>query len=127
MPDPPGRVGRELEALPPVELLDSANQAHVPLLDQVEKGEAAADVTLGDRDDESEIGLDQSVLGAWVPPLDQLGEASLVGGAQQRDGRDLLEVGTDGVGRNLDRLALLLIELLRLCALRRVSSWLSGG
>ena len=37
LPDPPGRVGRELEAERVVELLDRADQAEVALLDQVEQ------------------------------------------------------------------------------------------
>src|SRR5437660_1289835 len=37
--DPPGRVGRELEALPPVELLDRVHQPEVALLHEVEEGE----------------------------------------------------------------------------------------
>src|SRR5439155_25041460 len=35
--DPPGGVGRELEAAPPVELLDRAVEADDALLDQVEQ------------------------------------------------------------------------------------------
>src|SRR5687768_12399950 len=35
LPDPPGRVGRELEAAAPVELLDCADQTERALLDQV--------------------------------------------------------------------------------------------
>ena len=58
LPDPPGRVGRELVALAVVELLDGADQAERAFLDQVEEGEAAAEVALGDRDDEAEVGLD---------------------------------------------------------------------
>ena len=38
--DPPGRVGRELEAPAVVELLGGADQAQGPLLDQVEEGQA---------------------------------------------------------------------------------------
>src|SRR5450759_6039124 len=54
LPDPPRRVGRELEALVMVELLDPAHEAHVAFLDEVEEGHAAADVLLGDRHDESQ-------------------------------------------------------------------------
>src|SRR5207302_301860 len=52
LPDPPRRVGRELVALAVVELLDRPDQAERPLLDQVEKGQAAAEGALRDRDDE---------------------------------------------------------------------------
>src|SRR6266508_737463 len=57
LPDPPRRVGRELVALAVVELLDRADEADVPLLDEVEEAHAAADVLLRDGHDEAEIGL----------------------------------------------------------------------
>src|SRR4051794_39099215 len=40
LPDPPGRVGRELEALAVVELLRRANETERALLDQVEEGQS---------------------------------------------------------------------------------------
>src|SRR6185436_15770630 len=55
--DPPGGVGRELEALAVVELLRRANEAERPLLDEVEEGQALVAVVLGDRDDEAEVRL----------------------------------------------------------------------
>ena len=58
--DPPGRVGRELEALGVVELLDRPDQAEVALLDQVEQRQAGGRVGLGDRDDEAQVALDQA-------------------------------------------------------------------
>ena len=64
LPDPPGRVRRELVALGVVELLDRTDQAEVALLDQVEEQHAAAGVALGQRDDQAQVGLEQVVLGA---------------------------------------------------------------
>ena len=61
--DPPGGVGGELEALAPVELLDGVHQAKVALLDQVEERQARRLILLGDRDDESEVGLHEGALG----------------------------------------------------------------
>src|SRR5579883_580331 len=61
--DPPGGVGRELEALAPVELLDGVHEAEVPLLDQVEQGQAGRLVLLGDGDDQAEVGLHEGLLG----------------------------------------------------------------
>src|SRR5205823_12925273 len=58
--DPPGRVGRELEAAPVVELADRAHQAEVALLDQVEERQTVAEVALGDRDDQPQVSLDQA-------------------------------------------------------------------
>ena len=48
--DPPGRVGRELEAAAPVELLHRPDQAQRAFLDQVEERETLVAVVLRDRD-----------------------------------------------------------------------------
>jgi hypothetical protein len=61
--DPPGGVGAELVAAAVLELLDRLHQAHVALLDQVEEGEAAVGVFLGDGDHEAQVGLDHLGLG----------------------------------------------------------------
>ena len=57
--NPPGGVGAELEAALVVELVGGLHQADVAFLDQIQEGQAATDVLLGDGDDEAEIGLDQ--------------------------------------------------------------------
>src|SRR5439155_22782898 len=72
LPDPPGRVGRELEAAAPVELLDRADQSDDPLLDQVEQREAVPLVLLRDRDDEPEVRVDHPLLRRRVALLDRL-------------------------------------------------------
>ncbi len=79
--DPPGRVGRELVAAAVVELLDRPDQAQRALLDQVQQRQAAADVALGDRDDQPQVGLDHVLLGGDVAALDPLRQGDLLGGA----------------------------------------------
>ena len=81
--DPPGGVGRELEALAVVELLDRAHQADRALLDQVHERQALVAVALGDRDHEAEVGVHHPVLGLEVAALDALGELELLGGGEQ--------------------------------------------
>ena len=54
-------IGRELEALAPVELVDGAEQPEVPLLHEVEELEPGRPVALGDRDDEAQVRLDERV------------------------------------------------------------------
>src|SRR5262249_36199243 len=53
--DPPRRVGRELEATLPLELVDAAHQPGVALLDEVQEAHAAVDVLLRIGDDEPEV------------------------------------------------------------------------
>src|SRR5438034_822502 len=60
--DPPRGVGRELVALPVVELVDRAHQTGIAFLDQVEEFQAAVGVALGDRDHETHVRLDHLAL-----------------------------------------------------------------
>ncbi|MGX1252934.1 hypothetical protein RKD48_005445 [Streptomyces ambofaciens] len=117
--DPPGGVGGELVAPGVVELLDRADQPQVPLLDQVQHGQPAADVPLGHRHHEPQVGLDQAALGEAAhddepvevegealvqvgaapqlllgeqPGLHAPGEVDLLGRGQQRDPPDLAQV-----------------------------------
>ena len=78
--DPPGRVGRELEAHLVVELLDRADQAEVALLDQVEQRDAGLRVVARDRHHEPEVRLDQLALGGLVALV-------LAGGRARAPGR----------------------------------------
>src|SRR5581483_7331331 len=75
--DPPGRVGRELVALPPVELLDRAVEADHAVLDQVEQRHAVTLVALRDRDDEPQVGVDHALLRREVAALDTLRQLDL--------------------------------------------------
>ncbi len=61
--DPPGCVGRELEAPAVVELLDRPHETEVALLDEVEQGQARRRVLLGDGHDEAQVRLDEPPLG----------------------------------------------------------------
>jgi hypothetical protein len=124
LPDPPGRVRRELVAAGVVELLDRPDQPQVPLLDQVEEDQAAPDVALRDRHHQPQIGLDQPLLAAGAvgrqplevaavgvrqrvdrvqlllgvqAGLDRLGQLDLVFGRQQRHPADLPQVDPDEV------------------------------
>ena len=125
--DPPRRIGRELEALGVVELLDRTDETEVALLDEVQELHAATGVALGERDHEAEVRAEQvalrtlAVLGdplqlaAVGRPLlgvrhvrelllrEQAGldahrELDLLRGVEQRDLADLLQVVLDGVG-----------------------------
>src|SRR5256886_460419 len=81
--DPPGRVGRELVALAPVELLRGAVEADHALLDQVEERYVVALVALRDRDDQTQVGVDHLLLRCEVTALDALRERNLVRGREK--------------------------------------------
>ena len=69
------------------------------MLDQVQQGEAAACVALGDRHHEAQIGLGQLALGGHVAPLDAPGQGDLLAGSEQRHAADLAQVEAQGVAR----------------------------
>ncbi len=64
--NPPGGVGRELVAAAIFVLVDRPHQAGVAFLDQVEEGQAAVAVLLGDRDDQPQVAARQLALGVLV-------------------------------------------------------------
>src|SRR5919108_4269343 len=63
LPNPPGGVCTEFEAAARVELADRPQKTHIAFLDQVEEGDAASQVTLGNADDEAQVGADQRLVG----------------------------------------------------------------
>ena len=71
--DPPGRVGRELEAATVLVLVHRPHQSRVALLDQIQEAQAAVTVFLGDRHDQPQIRRGQVPLGGLVFRL-ELGE-----------------------------------------------------
>ena len=64
--NPPRGVGAELEAAAIFVFIDRAHQAGVSFLDDVQEGEAAIAVFLGDGDDQAEISAGQLSLGVFV-------------------------------------------------------------
>jgi hypothetical protein len=102
LPDPPNRVGRELEAFAVVELLNRANQTERALLDQVEERKAAPWIRLRDRDDKAQVRLDHLRLRRPVAALDPLRQRDLLLGRQQRHPPDRAQVEPQRVERRLD-------------------------
>ena len=123
--DPPGGVGRELEAAAPVELLDRAVEPQRALLDQVEERHAEAAVALGDRDDEPQVRLDHAPLRGRVAALDRLRERDLLGGGQQLVAADVGEEELQAVGRR--RSATSRLEPARRASAAGCSASLRGG
>ena len=67
--NPPGGVGAELVAAGVFELIDGPHQAGVAFLDQVEEGQAAVAIFLGDRDDQPQVAGREDALGGVVVAL----------------------------------------------------------
>src|SRR5581483_2801378 len=95
--DPQRRVGGELEAAPPVELLRGADQPDDSLLDQVAESETLALVLLGDGDDQPEVRIDHPVLGRHVAALDALGQLDLLSRREQGVAASLVQELLQGV------------------------------
>src|SRR5438552_18156287 len=70
--DPPRRVRRELEPPPILEAVHGLHQADVALLDEVEQRQIAAEIALGHRHGEPEVGLHQLALGLPDGPVARL-------------------------------------------------------
>ena len=100
--DPPRGVGGELVAAAVVELLDRADQAHRALLDEVQEGQPATQVGLGDRDDQAQVGLDHLLLGLHVAALDAPRQLDLLLGGEQAHAPDRAQVEPQRVERRLD-------------------------
>src|SRR5919106_9472 len=115
--DPPRRVGRELEAAAPVELLDRSDEAEHTFLDQVEQCQAVSLVALRDRDDEPQVRVDHLLLGGEVAALDSLGELDLVLCGQQRIAADLVQEQLEAVGGRDREAAVRVLALARIVLL----------
>ena len=90
--DPPGGVGGELVAAAVVELLHRPDQPHRPLLDEVQERKPPAQVRLGDRDHQPQVGLDHLLLRPDVAALDPLGQRDLLVGREQLHAPDRAQV-----------------------------------
>jgi hypothetical protein len=92
--DPPGGVGGELAAAPPVELVDGGDQAQRSLLDQVEQLQPAPLITFRDRNNESQVRFDHASPSGRVASFDPLRKLHFLHGGEQRDAANLAEIET---------------------------------
>src|SRR5205807_9103842 len=86
-PNPPDRVGRELQATAMVERLYGADQADGPLLHEIVVGSSTPAIPLRKRVNESQVALDHLSLGREVTTFDALGELDLLGPREEAVGR----------------------------------------
>ncbi|MPN03676.1 hypothetical protein SDC9_150908 [bioreactor metagenome] len=90
--DPPGRVGRKTEAALGVELFQRMDETEVAFLDQVEKGNAAVQVVLGDIHHQAQVVLDHLLTGHEIATTHQTSFRQFLVRRQQRPGADFVEV-----------------------------------
>src|SRR5829696_992716 len=110
--DPQRRVGREAEALAPVELLDGADQAEHALLDQVAEREALALVAARVGHHEAQVRVDHAVLGDEVALLDPLGKLDLLSGREQLEAARLAQEELQRIQRRIHICLVLLLGVL---------------
>jgi len=101
LPDPPRRVGGDLEPPAVVVLLGRPDETEGALLNQVEKRQPLVAVVLRDRDHQPQVGLDHPLLGLERAPLDPLGQINLVLSRQQPHLPDPLQEQLQTVRRSL--------------------------
>ena len=100
LPNPPGGVGGEFEALGVVKLLNRLNQAQVALLNQVQELHTASHIALGDGYHQTKVCLAQALLGflaLFATCLDGKGQIDFLLGSEQRNTANFLEVNLDRV------------------------------
>jgi hypothetical protein len=99
LPDPPDRIGDELDVLFRIVLFGGVDQADVPLVDEVEEQDLGVPITLGVGNDETEVCLDQLFERALVVLVDALAQLALPLRGQPGDSRDFLQILTQEVVR----------------------------
>ena len=92
LPDPPDRVGDELDVLLGIVLLRRVDQPDVPLVDQVEEEHVRVAEALRVGDDEAEIRLHELLERLAIVLLHQIAEFLLALGSETRNSGDLLKI-----------------------------------
>src|SRR6266566_63051 len=99
LPHPPDGVGDELDVLRWLEPLGGLDQAYVSLIDEIEEGQSAVPVFLGEADDKPQVGLHQCAQRLPVASLNSISEDLLLLGRDAWQFGNLLEILLQGLGR----------------------------
>ena len=97
LPDPPCRIRAEAESAGIIKLLNSPHQTDIAFLDQILHGKSSVEVIPGDRNNKTEVAVDQLLLCVLIPFTDCLGRLVFFLRRQQRDPADLLHVVGDRI------------------------------
>src|SRR5262249_39471004 len=91
LPDPPGRVSRELASSPPVEFINGPHEPYVSLLNEIEESNTAVGIFFRYRNDEPQVGFDELLAGLC-----------LLGLAGCNQGESPVKLGSSGRGTALE-------------------------
>ena len=90
--NPPGCIGTELVTLVVIEFLYSLYETKVAFLNQIKKEHSATDITLGNRNNQTEIGFGQTLLRLYVTVLHALCQLDFLIGCKECNTTDFLQV-----------------------------------
>ena len=94
--DPVAGIGAEARSHRGIKAFDGPQQAQVPFLDQVLKGQSLAYITSSDIDDQPKIGADHPIAGLIIALGDSMSQSLLLVGGQESHLVDLPEIGLQG-------------------------------
>ena len=106
--DPPRRIGREFESSIWIELVYSTKESYISLLDEIEESETTPHILLCYRDDETEIGLSETLTSLLVSLLYEATKADFFLGIDEGEPTDLIEIHPDRVIRDLREVYILI-------------------
>ena len=104
LPDPPDRIGDELDPPIRIELPGRGHETDVPLADQVHEGDTAVLELLGDRDHEPHVMPGELFLSFDIALDGTPGQRRLLLHREQGDAADVLEVEIQALAPFVDRL-----------------------
>ena len=95
--DPPRSIGGEFIALGIIELANGLDQAQIALLNQIEQGQAASNVALGNGHNKAQVRFDHLVVRFLIAFSHLLGKLRFLIRGEKRNFADLLEIHPHGV------------------------------
>jgi hypothetical protein len=99
--DPPGGIGGKAEAALRVEFLEGVHQTQIAFLDQVQQGQTAVQVMLGDVHHQAQVALDHLLACCVVTVAYAPRQRQFLIGRQQRMAADLVKVLLGNIVRHV--------------------------
>ena len=95
--DPPSRISWKLKSFGVVKLINGLHQPHVSFLNQIKELHTTADIALGNGNNQTKIGLSQTLLGFQVSLFYQDSQLLLFFIAEKRHNPDFFQIHADWV------------------------------